>query len=161
MLTASLMVMPRTVSTNTSRACGAAAWPPVVLSLSRSQLLRSALAGTASSRPRIIRIGRMPHHGMNRSTGKPGPAYNDVMPLTRQRASMLAVLQSVALLAALIVWVLPGLQRTPAPAVEFGLLDGSRASLAELRGRPVLLVFWATSCPPCVDEVPDLVKLHQ
>jgi len=103
----------------------------------------------------------MPHHGMNRSTGKPGPAYNDVMPLTRQRASMLAVLLSVALLAALIVWVLPGLQRTPAPAVEFGLLDGSRASLAELRGRPVLLVFWATSCPPCVDEVPDLVKLHQ
>ena len=33
------------------------------------------------------------------------------MPIARQRASMSAVLLSVALLAALIVWVLPGLQR--------------------------------------------------
>ncbi|MEK6771640.1 MAG: TlpA disulfide reductase family protein [Pseudomonadota bacterium] len=83
------------------------------------------------------------------------------MPIARRRASMFAVLLSVALLAALIVWVLPGLKRIAAPAVEFGLLDGNRASVTDLRGRPVLLVFWATSCPPCIDEIPDLVKLHE
>lgn len=73
---------------------------------------------------------------------------------------MFAVLLAVSLLAALIVWVLPGLQRPQAPAVEFDLLDGSRTSLAVLRGRPVLLVFWSTTCPPCLDEIPDLVRLH-
>ncbi len=82
------------------------------------------------------------------------------MPIARQRASMLAVLLSVVLLAALIVWVLPGLQRPQAPAVEFDLLDGSRTSLSALRGRPVLLVFWSTTCPPCIEEIPDLIRLH-
>ena len=73
---------------------------------------------------------------------------------------MFAVLLAVSLLAALIVWVLPGLQRPQAPAVEFDLLDGSRTSLSALRGRPVLLVFWSTTCPPCLEEIPDLVRLH-
>jgi len=73
---------------------------------------------------------------------------------------MFSALLAVACLAALIVWVLPGLKRANAPPVEFGLLDGTRTSLAALRGRPVLLVFWSTTCTPCLEEIPDLVKLH-
>lgn len=33
--------------------------------------------------------------------------------------------------------------------------------LAALKGNVVLLNFWATWCPPCVGEVPDLIKLHE
>lgn len=33
--------------------------------------------------------------------------------------------------------------------------------LAALKGNAVLLNFWATWCPPCVGEVPDLIKLHE
>jgi len=73
---------------------------------------------------------------------------------------MFAVLLAIGLLAAVIVWVLPGLKRADAPSVEFGLLDGTRIHLADLRGRPVLLTFWSTTCGPCLEEIPDLVQLH-
>ncbi len=40
-------------------------------------------------------------------------------------------------------------------------LDGKSYSLDALRGRVVLLNFWATWCPPCRKEMPDLEKLYQ
>lgn len=44
---------------------------------------------------------------------------------------------------------------------EFAQLDGSRLSMATLRGQPLLLNFWATWCPPCVDELPLLSSFYQ
>jgi len=40
-------------------------------------------------------------------------------------------------------------------------LDGKTYSLSGLRGRVVLLNFWATWCPPCRKEMPDMEKLHR
>jgi len=60
------------------------------------------------------------------------------------------------------------LEPAPVPAAldgreapDFELADGSgrKVSLRSLRGRPVLLNFWATWCPPCVQEVPSLESL--
>jgi peroxiredoxin len=49
----------------------------------------------------------------------------------------------------------------PAPAFELALLDGSgTVSLAGLRGRVVLLNFWATWCAPCEAEMPAMQRLH-
>jgi cytochrome c biogenesis protein CcmG, thiol:disulfide interchange protein DsbE len=48
-----------------------------------------------------------------------------------------------------------------APAYAAETLDGERASLALLRGRPVLLNVWATWCHPCRQEIPALEQLHQ
>jgi len=47
----------------------------------------------------------------------------------------------------------------PAPDFTLDLLDGSRLSLADLRGQVVVLNFWTTWCPPCADELPDLEAL--
>ena len=40
-------------------------------------------------------------------------------------------------------------------------LDGSSVSLGEYRGNVVLINFWATWCPPCRAEIPDIEKAYQ
>lgn len=39
--------------------------------------------------------------------------------------------------------------------------EGGEVSLASLRGKPLVLNFWATWCPPCVTELPLLDRFHQ
>ncbi len=47
-------------------------------------------------------------------------------------------------------------------APDFSVQDSDRkVSLAQLRGKIVVLNFWATWCPPCVDEMPSLVQMQQ
>ena len=54
----------------------------------------------------------------------------------------------------------PSLHGTPAKDFAF-TLDGKPTRLSDLRGRVVVLNFWATWCPPCVDETPSLNALQQ
>jgi peroxiredoxin len=49
----------------------------------------------------------------------------------------------------------------PSPAVSYTLLDGSVRSTEQLRGKVVLVNFWATSCTTCVHEMPQIVATHQ
>jgi thiol-disulfide isomerase/thioredoxin len=46
-----------------------------------------------------------------------------------------------------------------APATAFEDPDGAPASLADFRGKPVLLNLWATWCAPCIAEMPTLDRL--
>ena len=49
----------------------------------------------------------------------------------------------------------------PAPNVAYTLLDGSQLTTEQLRGKVVLVNFWATDCSTCVKEMPNLVATHQ
>jgi peroxiredoxin len=78
-----------------------------------------------------------------------------------------AVLLALLLLAGA-RWVALGEERPaapvgeghPAPDFTLPVLDDGELSLASLRGRVVLLNFWATWCKPCEDEMPAMQRLH-
>jgi thiol-disulfide isomerase/thioredoxin len=48
-----------------------------------------------------------------------------------------------------------------APEATFLRFDGSRASLADYWGRPLVVNFWASWCPPCITEMPAFEAVHQ
>ncbi|NBQ91669.1 MAG: TlpA family protein disulfide reductase [Betaproteobacteria bacterium] len=52
-------------------------------------------------------------------------------------------------------------RRDPAPDAAFVRLDGSASRIADLRGKVVLVNFWATSCATCVAEMPGLIDTHR
>lgn len=49
----------------------------------------------------------------------------------------------------------------PAPALRLQDLDGQLTDLAHLKGRVVLINYWATWCPPCRREMPSMERLSQ
>lgn len=51
-------------------------------------------------------------------------------------------------------------QRKPVADIAFSDGDGKTRTLSEFRGRPVLVNFWATWCPPCIAEMPSLDALQ-
>ena len=57
------------------------------------------------------------------------------------------------------LWMAPsGVQQ--APNISLQLIDGGEINLSSLKGKPVLITFWATSCPGCIKEIPHLIELY-
>ena len=57
------------------------------------------------------------------------------------------------------LWLAPaGIAR--APDITVTTLQGDKLSLAELRGQPVLVTFWASTCSSCIREMPHLISLY-
>ncbi|WP_036300329.1 peroxiredoxin family protein [Methylotenera sp. L2L1] len=59
--------------------------------------------------------------------------------------------------------VLLGLQLTKkpqAPDVTFNTIDGKQISMASLKDKVVIVNFWATDCPGCIKEMPELIKTY-
>jgi thiol-disulfide isomerase/thioredoxin len=47
-----------------------------------------------------------------------------------------------------------------APNVVFTTIDGTKISMASLKGKVVLVNFWATDCPGCIKEMPQLISTY-
>jgi peroxiredoxin len=67
----------------------------------------------------------------------------------------LAALAMIAAAAALFM------QRSSAPQVSFATLSGEKLATSDLRGKVLLVNFWATSCVVCVKEMPRMVETYK
>jgi thiol-disulfide isomerase/thioredoxin len=48
-----------------------------------------------------------------------------------------------------------------APDFELEMINGKKVKLSELKGKKVLVNFWATWCPPCKEEMPELQQFYE
>ena len=70
---------------------------------------------------------------------------------------ILVAILAVVAIAGIAVWQLPSAAKT-APDVTFTTLAGEQLTTEDLRGKVVLVKFWATSCVTCVAQMPDDIK---
>jgi len=77
--------------------------------------------------------------------------------ITRPRFILLA-----SLLVALVFITVAAINRAPAkaPDVIFSTITGKKIALKDLRGKPVIVTFWATDCPNCIKEIPHMINLY-
>ncbi|MBZ0106231.1 MAG: TlpA family protein disulfide reductase [Sulfuricella denitrificans] len=68
------------------------------------------------------------------------------------------VLIAIGILALVAGLALTLLQKPAAPQISINTLDGKPLALESLRGKVVLVNFWATSCPGCIKEMPQLAE---
>jgi cytochrome c biogenesis protein CcmG/thiol:disulfide interchange protein DsbE len=86
------------------------------------------------------------------------------MPLVRRLLAWTAVAIAAAIL---VLFAMPSYRQGEAsiagkPAQDFPLtLAGKSERLSDLKGKLVVLNFWATWCPPCVEETPSLNRLQK
>ena len=64
------------------------------------------------------------------------------------------------LLIAALFFGLMLLSSMPVPDSVFTTITGKKIALQQLRGKPVLVTFWATDCPSCIDEIPYFIELY-
>ncbi|MGD8407413.1 MAG: TlpA disulfide reductase family protein [Thiohalophilus sp.] len=82
--------------------------------------------------------------------------------MMKTRDALIAVFVVLLLGALAWLWFSPsGLQQ--APQLSFKDVEGQPMTLEQFQrqGRPVLVTFWATSCPGCIKEMPHLIEMYQ
>ncbi|MGB3288932.1 MAG: TlpA disulfide reductase family protein [Burkholderiaceae bacterium] len=67
---------------------------------------------------------------------------------------------AVLALAGAGIWQFSGSAKT-APDVTFTSLTGQKIAMSELRGKVVLVKFWATSCVTCIAQMPDTIQNYK
>ncbi|WP_019865845.1 peroxiredoxin family protein [Methylovulum miyakonense] len=67
-------------------------------------------------------------------------------------------------LAIALVWLVVAEMPRPlavAPDLALTTITGKQIDLKALRGKPVVVTFWATDCPGCIKEIPHLIELYE
>ena len=77
------------------------------------------------------------------------------------RSSLMIKLAAVVVVAAVAAFTYFKVNAgNAAPDVTFTKLDGQRVALKDLRGKVVMVNFWATSCTTCIGEMPQMVETY-
>jgi peroxiredoxin len=66
----------------------------------------------------------------------------------------------VAMIAGFVSYIALAPKGAAAPNLSLQTLDGQTVELAQLRGQPVMITFWATTCSSCIEEIPHLIELQ-
>ena len=72
----------------------------------------------------------------------------------------LKVLGAIAVIAVAAIGYFSVAKQEAAPPVTFTSLSGEKISMQSLRGKVVMVNFWATSCTTCVHEMPQMVQTY-
>jgi peroxiredoxin len=105
--------------------------------------------------PKKNRTMRRVFHLQKRSTGL---RFFHMKSLFNTPAKILIPLLVAALLAFLFLNLN---DKKPAPNLSFTTIEGKEISMASLKGKIVIVNFWATYCPGCIEEMPDLVSTYK
>ena len=130
-----------------------------------------AVGGLVALGPRLtstLRVGAEPRPGALTGRGTSMNVVSTRLSRPRLVASVVAGLLLIAIMAVVAVGFTRDPSRIESPLIgrtapEFRLvsLDGATIDLADLRGRPVVLNFWASWCIPCRDEAPLLASAQR
>ena len=72
---------------------------------------------------------------------------------------LISIFAMILLGSIVYLWNAPsGAQKVP--DITLQLIDGKKLKLSSLKGKPILITFWATSCPGCIKEMPHLTELY-
>jgi peroxiredoxin len=69
-----------------------------------------------------------------------------------------ALIVTVVVIAVAIALFMPTNKKIP--LLTFTDIDGQTHQLSDYHGQPLLVVFWATDCPGCIQEMPELISLY-
>ena len=67
----------------------------------------------------------------------------------------------ITALSGIAVWLWQTETIRSAPDVTFKTISNKELTLSSLKGKPIIVTFWATDCPGCIKEIPHLIDLHQ
>lgn len=95
---------------------------------------------------------------VNRTYFKPPvPLESSTVPVESVSPEIMAIIRNAE------NWIAvgPEFYGKPAPELQLTDIDGKMHNLSDYRGKEVLVIFWATWCPPCNAEVPGLIELRK
>ena len=80
--------------------------------------------------------------------------------IMKPKHALFAALALLLIVGLGLLWLTPD-RLTQAPDITLTTLQGKQLGIPNPQGAPLLVSFWATSCPGCLEEIPHLIELYK